>query len=84
LPDIRPIKESRSLTGTSYLADLMDDEEPQLEFPKLTSSQRQFGVNPGYQAFNDPKIRIMAPYNQDFLEDNGLNMPYSKNLANLL
>jgi hypothetical protein len=74
LPEIRP-KASRSLPDSTYLRALLNEpvgeDEPQLEFPKLTSKQRQFGVNPGYQSFNDPKIRYMAPYKEEFTEDKG-------------
>jgi len=28
--------------------------EAQLAFPKLSTQQKNFGVNPSYQAFNDP------------------------------
>lgn len=37
-----------------------------LEFPKLTQKQIEFAVSPGYQSYNDPKIRTLAPYEHKF------------------
>lgn len=58
LPDLQPpIPMSLPM---NYLASLGEHQfvftEPQLMFPKLTSLQRDFGVNPGYQMYNEPKI----------------------------
>lgn len=64
LAELQSNKASPPLAGSPQVARILSSLrplEPRLEFPKLAEKQVEFGVNPGYQAFHEPKIRILAP-----------------------